>query len=122
MSLNERQKQRMDKNFEPVNSAQERTAAENELRCQGIKRKYDHIGDAKGYTWDKDECLSEVRQYENGHRINFSDLARRYNFKNSSGSMPGNAGQVMKELIKSYVFLYCSFTICLLYTSDAADD
>ena len=49
MSLNERQKQRIDKSFETIHSAQGRTASENALRRQGIKRKYDHVGDTKGY-------------------------------------------------------------------------
>ena len=46
------------------------------------------------------ECLTEVQSYNIGDKVNFSDLARKYNLTDLSGNIPGNAGQVVKEFLK----------------------
>ena len=34
--------------------------------------------------------------------INFTQLGKKYNLKNSSGCTPGNVGQVMKEILADH--------------------
>lgn len=36
-------------------------------------------------TWQKDECLLEAKSYNADNKINYMDLARRYNLKNTTG-------------------------------------
>ena len=33
----------------------------------------------------EDECLLEVNSYKAGNKVNYTDLARRYNLKNAKG-------------------------------------
>ena len=93
MSLNKMQRERLDKNYESIQSANERTRNENELRRQRLKRTHNNVGNTAKYTLDKDDCLAELSKYNVGDDINFTQLGLKYNLKNSSGSTPSNAGQ-----------------------------
>ena len=61
------------------------------------QKKKNHVGLV---CWKSEECLIEVSSYGTEvNKINFTALARKYGMKNSSGSFPGNGGQVVKEFL-----------------------
>ena len=37
--------------------------------------------------WNEEECFEMVRSYPEGHKINFSELARHYGVKNNNNEM-----------------------------------
>lgn len=99
-SLAERQRERLDKSYEPTQEAIERTKNENDLRRIGRKRPHDNVGKRENYSFDKEKCLKDVKPLKENDPINFSEVARKYNLKNGKGVSPGNKGQVMKTLLK----------------------
>ena len=52
--------------------------------------------------WEVESCLTEVNNYPDGTLINYSELARKYNLKYCDGRIPCNAGECMKQILKSY--------------------
>jgi hypothetical protein len=59
------------------------------------------VGNFENIIWDKQQMKEEVMSYEVGTLINWSDLARRYNIKNTSGETARNGGQITQEWLKS---------------------
>lgn len=98
LSLSCRQKLRMTSSFETKEQAKQRT--ENKIK-KGVKRKLDHVGKYDSYTCDFEDCCNEVNNYSDDHIINYSDLARKFNLKNSFGNLPKNGGQILKEMLNS---------------------
>ena len=45
-------------------------------------------------------CLEEINGYQSGEKINYSDLARKYNVIDSESKKPQNGGQIVKEFLK----------------------
>ena len=56
----------------------------------------------ENFVWEAESCLTEVNNYPDGTLINYSELARKYNLKYCDGRIPGNAGECMKKILKSY--------------------
>lgn len=52
---------------------------------KGLKRKRDHVGETSKYTWKKEECLAEIKDYQENDIINYTDLARRFEVRNEKG-------------------------------------
>ena len=52
-------------------------------------------------TWDKNQLRAEVEGYEDGHVVNLSNLAARYNVCNKSGQLAENRGQIIKSWLIS---------------------
>ncbi|XP_047122498.1 uncharacterized protein LOC105847932 [Hydra vulgaris] len=48
----------------------------------------------------KKKCLLYLENLPSNQNINFTSLAIKYNLHNKEGKIPGNAGQVIKELLK----------------------
>lgn len=101
ISLRKRQELRLSQSFEDFATTQNRLENEKKLIATGSKRKLDHIGNLVNYVWDEEDCLKEIKKLPNGSRINFTDLARRYNLLHKDGHRPNNCGQVLKELLKT---------------------
>ncbi len=56
----------------------------------------DHVGNFDRMGWDKNQLLAEVNAYEDGHKINWTNLATRYNVINKDGKLAKNGGQIVK--------------------------
>ena len=52
-------------------------------------------------TWDKNQLRAEVEGYEDGHVVNWSNLAARYNVCNKSVQLAKNRGQIIKSWLIS---------------------
>ena len=76
---------------------------------QGLKQKRDHVGRKDKYSWLKEECLAEVRGYEPGYVVNYSELAWKYSLQNESGRTLLNENMTfLKYELESFMSL--SFT------------
>ena len=51
--------------------------------------------------WDKEGLKAEVKSYEDGTLVNWSELARKYEIKNKAGEFAKNGGQIAMEYLKS---------------------
>ena len=51
--------------------------------------------------WDKEGLKAEVKSYEDGTLVNWSELARKYEIKNKAGELAKNGGQIAMERLKS---------------------
>ena len=76
------------------------TARADKLLEKGKKAK-DHTGNLEKMTWDKDQLRAEVEGYEDGHVVNWSNLAAQYNVLNKSGQLAKNGGQIVKSWLIS---------------------
>jgi hypothetical protein len=65
------------------------------------KKPKDHVGNLEVMTWDKNQQRAEVEGYEDGHVVNWSNLAARYNVCNKSGQVAKNRGQIIKSWLIS---------------------
>ena len=65
----------------------EATARAEKYLEEGKKAK-DHVGNFEEMTWDKNQLREEVEGYEDGHVVNWSRLAARYNVLNKSEAYP----------------------------------
>ena len=52
-------------------------------------------------SWDKEALREEIEKLDNGKEVNWSELARKYNVKNTVGEDARNGGQIVKEWLKS---------------------
>jgi glycerophosphoryl diester phosphodiesterase len=96
-SLKTWQRNRLALSFEPKSSAKARAEKSKE---DGIVAK-DHVGNLDRMDWDKNQLLAEVKTYEDGHNINWTNLATRYNVTNKDGKLAKNGGQIVKEWLTS---------------------
>ncbi|XP_065667702.1 uncharacterized protein LOC136087994 [Hydra vulgaris] len=68
--------------------------------CVWCKKPKKHIGSSHAYKDQLNSCLEEVKVYQTGEKINYSDLARKYNIIDSESKMPKNGRQIVKEFLK----------------------
>lgn len=94
------QRGRLASSFEPKATARKRKADEPGEKKQNKKIK-NHTGNFNNITWDKEQLKEEVKGLADGHLINYSELARKYNICNSFGNLAPNGGQIVKEWLKS---------------------
>ena len=52
-------------------------------------------------TWDKNGLKNEVEGYGDETKVNWSELARRYQIKNKKGQIAKNGGQIAQEWLIS---------------------
>ena len=73
-----------------------------------MKRNRDHCGNLEKYTWNKENCLKMVSGKTPTGKINYIEIARNVNLKNSEGMswmhylLQVNDGKVFQN--KYYVF------------------
>ena len=53
---------------------------------------------------------NDVKNYDENTKINFLDLARKYNLKNSKNEMPKNGGQIVKKYLADRGLDFTKFT------------
>ncbi|XP_047129004.2 uncharacterized protein LOC124809199 [Hydra vulgaris] len=100
VSLRKRRKLRLHGGFESKSNAILRTSINRQYIEKGLMIKKDHLGSRFGYRWEKKKCLLYLENLPSNQNINFTSLAIKYNLHNKKGKIPGNAGQVIKELLK----------------------
>ncbi|KAK3736574.1 hypothetical protein QZH41_012852, partial [Actinostola sp. cb2023] len=96
-SFKARQRERLAMSFESRRAAEERLRAK--VQATQCQKKKDHTGTIKDINWDKEKLKQEVDGYEDGVKINWSDLARKYDIKNKSGNSAKNGGQIAQQYL-----------------------
>lgn len=75
----------MNRSFESVHDAENRSRIEKEKIAKGEKLPKDHTGSFSKMTWDKAGLEDEVRHYEPNMVVNWSQLALNYGINDSKG-------------------------------------
>lgn len=65
-----------------------------------MKRKR-HAGNFDTIAWNKNGLELEVEGYKDGTKVNWSELARRYEIKNKKGEIAEHGGQIAQEWLIS---------------------
>jgi len=65
-----------------------------------VKRKR-HAGNYDAMTWNKNRLKLEVEGYKDDTKVNWSELAKRYEMKNNEGEIAKNGGQIAQEWLIS---------------------
>ena len=50
------------------------------------QRPKNHVGNTKRFTWEKERCIEELDCASNDTKLNYSDLARKYELKDEKGA------------------------------------
>ena len=109
ISLQKRNQIRMVGCFETPAKCQARVAKVKENIIAGEKSAKDHVG-KNILPWNQEGCFQRVRSYPDGYNINFTELARQYDVKNTSGEIPKNGGQIVKTALERNDFDLNRFT------------
>lgn len=67
-----------------------------ELPHKEQKMAKDHVGKFDHMNWDKNQLLAEVEGYNEGHKINWTHLATKYNITSKNSQLAKNGGQIVK--------------------------
>ena len=65
------------------------------------KKKKSPVGKFDKMEWDREAMKDEVLGYSDETLVNWSELGRRYEIKNTSGQLAQNGGQIAFEYLKS---------------------
>ena len=52
---------------------------------QGYKLNHNHTGNITSYSWKKNECLQDLQNRQDSEKLNFTELAKKYNLRDQSG-------------------------------------
>ncbi|KAK3718960.1 hypothetical protein QZH41_017573, partial [Actinostola sp. cb2023] len=85
-----RQRDRIASGFETKQSAKDRASTNN---------KRNHAGAFGNMNWDKIGLREEVEGYEDGMKVNWSALAKKYKITNKAGQIAKNGGQIAQEFV-----------------------
>ena len=66
----------------------------------GTKRR-NPVGNLANIEFDKENMREEVERFPDDMHVNWSELARQYNIKNTKGELAKNGGQIAQEWLKS---------------------
>ena len=94
-----RQRERLDSSFETKQAAVKRKETSSEPEPT-VKRKR-HAGNFDAMTWDKNALKLELEGYADETKVNWSELARRYQITNKKGQIAKNGGQIAQEWLIS---------------------
>ena len=47
-------------------------------------RPYNHVGNLENFTWDKDNCLEDIKSQR---QVNYSDLVWKHRLRNGNGTV-----------------------------------
>lgn len=95
-SFKARRRERLALSFESQKAAEERVSKAKVLQSTQNKN---HTGNIKNMNWDKEKMKQEVEGYDDGAKVNWSDLARKYGIKNKSGLYAKNGGQIAQQYL-----------------------
>ena len=91
-SLRARQRERLAVAFESI---EDKTKRKNE-KVSGAAKK-SSVGNFDKMNWDKEAMKEEVLGYADDKVVNWSEIARYYNIRNSNGAIAQNGGQIAQE-------------------------
>ena len=91
-----RQRERLAVAFESI---EDKTKRKNE-KVSGAAKK-SSVGNFDKMNWDKEAMKEEVLSYADDKVVNWSEIARYYNIRNSNGAIAQNGGQIAQEWLKS---------------------
>ena len=80
-----------------MEAARKRKSNEFEEETSGKRKKKNHAGNFDRMLWDKDALKKEIESKKDGEKINWSEIARRYNVTNKKGEIAKNGGQIVQE-------------------------
>ena len=100
-SYNARQRERLSSSFEIIQKATERVSDEMNKERSGQEKKVSHAHEYKGTEWDKESLKLEIKELPDGYKVNWSELARKYNVTTTTGQIAKNRGQVVKDWLIS---------------------
>ncbi|CAH1250805.1 LGMN [Branchiostoma lanceolatum] len=96
-SLNARRIRRLAEEFETREEAEERTQKRKLLEEQGRRKPKKRLGNFEAWAeFDKERLKQEVESYEDGAKINWTQLALKYDIKQQDGKHVANVGQLLK--------------------------
>ena len=98
-SFSARQRERLASSFESTITAKKRKEREMMEETTGKRRKKDHVGRLENTLWDKDGLKKEVDGYPDETKVNWSELARRFEIRNKKGEIAKNGGQIAQEFL-----------------------
>jgi len=96
-----RQRERLDSSFETKPAAIKRKETSSEPRETAPVKRKRHAGNFDTMTWNKNGLKLEVEGYKDDTKVNWSELARRYEIKNKKGEIAKNGGQIAQEWLIS---------------------
>ena len=96
-SLRGWQRDRLATAFESKSSAKKRNSQNSNSPVAEKKAKKSHVGRFETMDWDKEACLEEVKDYEEGAVVSWRGLATKYKVCDSNGKLASNGGQIVKE-------------------------
>ena len=70
------------------------------LNSGNVKRR-SAVGNVEKMNWDKQGLKDEIESCQDGTDVNWSEIARRYQIRNSRGELARNGGQIAKEWLIS---------------------
>ncbi|VDI76549.1 Hypothetical predicted protein [Mytilus galloprovincialis] len=71
------------------------------IGCCWFKKQRKRIGNINNYEFDKKKFINEIKSLPAKSNINWTELSRKYEVKNSYHKFPLNAGQVLYQFAKS---------------------
>lgn len=96
-----RQRERLDSSFETKPAAIKRKETSSEPRETAPVKRKRHAGNFDAMTWNKNGLKLEVEGYKDDTKVNWSELARRYEIKNKKSEIAKNGGQIAQEWLIS---------------------
>ncbi|KAL9972520.1 hypothetical protein ACROYT_G018842 [Oculina patagonica] len=98
-----RQRERPNSSFEGKHAAMKRNETSSELDETPVVKRKRHAGNFEAMTWDKNGLKNEVEGCGDETKVNWSELARRYQIKNMKlkGQIAKNGGQIAQEWLIS---------------------
>ena len=96
-----RQRERLDSSFETKPAAIKRKETSSEPEATAPVKRKRHAGNFDAMTWNKNGLKLEVEGYKDDTKVNWSELARRYEIKNKKGEIAKNGGQIAQEWLIS---------------------
>ena len=96
-SLSACDKERLSSSFEDSNDAKLRQEKQQQQEKGGKRKPKNHCGSFENMTWDKEGLKAEIESYLDDKQINWSELARQFNVKDSKGEITKNEGQIIKD-------------------------
>lgn len=94
ISYSQYERQRLKKYFETPESAKKSHEQKIKKINSGIKKIKKHHGKFENYQFEKESFLLEMQENKS-ENVNWSDI------RNRNGSLPPNAGQILKDFAKS---------------------
>ena len=92
-----RQREHLDSSFESKPAAIKRKETSSEPKATAPVKRKCHAGNFDAMTWNKNGLKLEVEGYKDDTKVNWSELARRFEIKNRKREIAETSGQIAQE-------------------------